>query len=426
MKSSSLTSTRSLVRSGNGIGAGLLRRAVLRQLENLQHGLLLIQEGNDTLHFGKPQSDLRAEIRVSDPAVWGLVAGNGSIGAGEAYIHGYWSTPDLTAVIRIFVANLDVLDAMEGGLARLGRPLIQGLHWLNRNTRQGSRRNIAAHYDLGNDLFEQFLDPTMMYSAAMFLREDDSLEQAQLNKLERICEKLALQPSDHLLEIGTGWGSMAIYAATHYGCRVTTTTLSREQYAYTERRVRELGLEGRITLLLEDYRDLDGQYDKLVSIEMIEAVGHRFLPTYFEQCARLLKPDGLMLLQAITIRDQRYEQACQSVDFIQRYIFPGGALPSVHKMLEVVSRHTDLNLHHMEDFGLHYARTLRLWHDNLRQARQRLEQLGYDDYFYRLWEFYLCYCEGGFLERTIGTAQLLLAKAGARPLPHYVQPSTLA
>lgn len=426
MKSSSLTSTRSLVRSGNGIGAGLLRRAVLRQLENLQHGLLLIQEGNDTLHFGQPQSDLRAEIRVSDPAVWGLVAGNGSIGAGEAYIHGYWSTPDLTAVIRIFVANLDVLDAMEGGLARLGRPLIQGLHWLNRNTRQGSRRNIAAHYDLGNDLFEQFLDPTMMYSAAMFLREDDSLEQAQLNKLERICEKLALQPSDHLLEIGTGWGSMAIYAATHYGCRVTTTTLSREQYAYTERRVRELGLEGRITLLLEDYRDLDGQYDKLVSIEMIEAVGHRFLPTYFEQCARLLKPDGLMLLQAITIRDQRYEQACQSVDFIQRYIFPGGALPSVHKILEVVSRHTDLNLHHMEDFGLHYARTLRLWHDNLRQARQRLEQLGYDDYFYRLWEFYLCYCEGGFLERTIGTAQLLLAKAGARPLPHYVQPSTLA
>ncbi|TRO34015.1 class I SAM-dependent methyltransferase [Pseudomonas sp. ALS1131] len=417
MKSSSLTSTRSLVRSGNGIGAGLLRRAVLRQLENLRHGLLLIQEGSDTLHFGTPQSELRAEIRVSDPAVWGLVASNGSIGAGEAYIHGYWSTPDLTAVIRIFVANLDVLDAMEGGLARLGRPLIQGLHWLNRNTRQGSRRNIAAHYDLGNDLFEQFLDSTMMYSAAMFRREDDSLEQAQLNKLERICQKLALQPSDHLLEIGTGWGSMALYAATHYGCRVTTTTLSREQYAYTERRIRELGLEGRVTLLLEDYRDLEGQYDKLVSIEMIEAVGHRYLPTYFEQCARLLKPEGLMLLQAITIRDQRYERACRSVDFIQRYIFPGGALPSMQKMLDVVTRHTDFNLHHMEDFGLHYARTLRLWHENLRQARQRLEQLGYDDYFYRLWEFYLCYCEGGFLERTIGTAQLLLAKPAARPAP---------
>lgn len=417
MKSSSLTSTRSLVRSGNGIGAGLLRRAVLRQLENLRHGLLIIHEAGDSLHFGDPQARLRAEILVNDPAVWGLVAGNGSIGSGEAYIHGYWSTPDLTAVIRIFVANLDVLDAMEGGLARLGRPLIQGLHWLNRNTRQGSRRNIAAHYDLGNDLFEQFLDPTMMYSAAMFRSADDSLEQAQLNKLERICQKLALQPSDHLLEIGTGWGSMALYAATRYGCRVTTTTLSREQHAHTERRIRELGLEDRVTLLLEDYRDLDGQYDKLVSIEMIEAVGHRYLPTYFKQCARLLKPDGLMLLQAITIRDQRYEQACKSVDFIQRYIFPGGALPSMQKMLDVVTRHTDFNLHHMEDFGLHYARTLRLWHDNLRHARQRLEQLGYDDYFYRLWEFYLCYCEGGFLERTIGTVQLLLAKPAARPAP---------
>ncbi|HIQ42046.1 MAG TPA: class I SAM-dependent methyltransferase [Pseudomonas oleovorans] len=426
MKSSSLIASRSLLRSGNGIGAGLLRRAVLRQLANLRHGLLLVHEGSEVLHFGTPQSSQRAEIRVNDPAVWGLVAGNGSIGAGEAYTHGYWSTPDLTAVVRIFVANLDVLDAMESGLARLGRPLIQGLHWLNRNTRQGSRRNIAAHYDLGNDLFEQFLDPTMMYSAAMFLRGDDSLQQAQLNKLQRICEKLALQPSDHLLEIGTGWGSMAIYAASQYGCRVTTTTLSREQYAYTERRIREQGLEDRVTLLLEDYRDLEGQYDKLVSIEMIEAVGHRFLPTYFEQCARLLKPEGLMLLQAITIRDQRYDQARQSVDFIQRYIFPGGALPSMHKMLEVISRHTDLNLHHMEDFGLHYARTLRLWRENLSQARQRLEQLGYDDYFYRLWEFYLCYCEGGFLERTIGTAQLLLAKPGARPLPQYVQPSTLA
>jgi cyclopropane-fatty-acyl-phospholipid synthase len=417
MKSSSLTSTCSLVRTGKGIGAGLLRRAVLRKLEKLRHGLLLIQEGGDTLHFGTPLSELRAEIRVNDPAIWGLVAGNGSIGAGEAYIHGYWSTPDLTAVIRIFVANLEVLDAMEGGLARLGRPLVQGLHWLNRNTRRGSRRNIAAHYDRGNELFEQFLDPTMMYSAAMFRSEDDSLEQAQLNKLERICRKLALKPSDHLLEIGTGWGSMALYAATRYGCRVTTTTLSREQHAYTDQRIRDLGLADRVTLLLEDYRDLDGQYDKLVSIEMIEAVGHRYLPTYFEQCARLLKPDGLMLLQAITIRDQRYEQARSSVDFIQRYIFPGGALPSLQKMLDVVTRHTDFNLHHMEDFGLHYARTLRLWHENLRHARQRLEQLGYDDYFYRLWEFYLCYCEGGFLERTIGTAQLLLAKPAARPAP---------
>jgi cyclopropane-fatty-acyl-phospholipid synthase len=417
MKSSSLVSAKDSVRAGSGIGASLLRRAVLRQLKQLRHGQLVIIEGDERLEFGDAHSSLSAEIQVLDPAVWGLVAGNGSIGAGEAYIHGYWSTPDLTAVIRVFVSNLEMLDAMEGGLARLGRPLVQALHWFNRNTRKGSRRNISAHYDLGNDLFEQFLDPTMMYSAAMFQSPDDSLEQAQLHKLERICQKLALKPGDHLLEIGTGWGSMAIYAASHYGCRVTTTTLSREQFAYTEKRIAELGLGGRITLLLEDYRDLDGQYDKLVSIEMIEAVGHRFLGNYFEQCAKLLKPDGLMLLQAITIRDQRYEQAKNSVDFIQRYIFPGGALPSVQKMLEIVTDKTDMNLHHMEDFGLHYARTLRLWHDNLRQARHKLEQLGYDDYFYRLWEFYLCYCEGGFIERTIGTAQLLLAKSAAQPQP---------
>ncbi|QHF52719.1 MULTISPECIES: cyclopropane-fatty-acyl-phospholipid synthase family protein [Pseudomonas] len=414
MKSSSLSVSRL---STNGLTGSLLRRGVLRQLAQLKHGQLLVIEDGERLMFGTPGSALLGEIHVLDSAVWGMVAGNGSIGAGEAFIHGYWSSPDLTAVVRVFVSNLDVLDAMEGGLARLGRPLVQGLHWLNRNTRKGSQKNIAAHYDLGNDLFEQFLDPTMMYSAAQFLTPEDSLEQAQLNKLERICQKLALKPDDHLLEIGTGWGSMALYAAQNYGCRVTTTTLSKEQYAFTAQRIEQLGLQDRVTLLLKDYRDLTGEYDKLVSIEMIEAVGHRFLPTYFKQCAHLLKSNGLMLIQAITIREQRYEQAKRGVDFIQRYIFPGGALPCVQKMLEVVSRDTDMNLLHMEDFGLHYARTLRLWHENFRRAHGRLSELGYDDYFLRLWEFYLCYCEGGFLERTIGTAQLLLAKPAAMTAP---------
>jgi cyclopropane-fatty-acyl-phospholipid synthase len=414
MKSSSLSVSRF---STNGLTGSLLRRGVLRQLAQLKHGQLLVIEDGERLMFGTPGSTLLGEIHVLDSAVWGMVAGNGSIGAGEAFIHGYWSSPDLTAVVRVFVSNLDVLDAMEGGLARLGRPLVQGLHWLNRNTRKGSQKNIAAHYDLGNDLFEQFLDPTMMYSAAQFLTPEDSLEQAQLNKLERICQKLALQPGDHLLEIGTGWGSMALYAAQNYGCRVTTTTLSKEQYAFTAQRIEQLGLQDQVTLLLKDYRDLTGEYDKLVSIEMIEAVGHRFLPAYFKQCAHLLNSNGLMLIQAITIREQRYEQAKRGVDFIQRYIFPGGALPCVQKMLEVVSRDTDMNLLHMEDFGLHYARTLRLWHENFRRAHGRLSELGYDDYFLRLWEFYLCYCEGGFLERTIGTAQLLLAKPAAMTAP---------
>ncbi|MDN5392515.1 methyltransferase domain-containing protein [Pseudomonas sp. FSL R10-0056] len=416
MKSPSLVSKTSLSTTHN-LTSALLRRGVLRQLSQLKSGHLVITENGERLIFGDSGAGLVGEVQIHDTSVWGMIASNGSIGAGEAFIHGYWSSPDLTKVIRVLVSNLDVLDAMEGGLARLGRPLIRGLHWINRNTRKGSQKNIAAHYDLGNDMFEQFLDPTMMYSAAQFLTADDTLEQAQLNKLQRICQKLDLKPADHLLEIGTGWGSMALYAAQHYGCKVTTTTLSKEQFDYTQARIEALGLQEQVTLLLEDYRDLTGQYDKLVSIEMIEAVGHHFLPSYFKQCARLLKPHGLMLLQAITIREQRYEQAKSSVDFIQRYIFPGGALPSVQKMLEIVGKDTDMNLMHMEDFGLHYAKTLRLWHENFRRAHGRLTELGYDEYFLRLWEFYLCYCEGGFLERSIGTAQLLLAKPAAMPEP---------
>ncbi|PAA27718.1 SAM-dependent methyltransferase [Pseudomonas fragi] len=416
MKSPSLVSKTSLSTTHN-LTSALLRRGVLRQLSQLKSGHLVITENGERLIFGDSGAGLVGEVQIHDTSVWGMIASNGSIGAGEAFIHGYWSSPDLTKVIRVLVSNLDVLDAMEGGLARLGRPLIRGLHWINRNTRKGSQKNIAAHYDLGNDMFEQFLDPTMMYSAAQFLTADDTLEQAQLNKLQRICQKLDLKPADHLLEIGTGWGSMALYAAQHYGCKVTTTTLSKEQFDYTQTRIEALGLQEQVTLLLEDYRDLTGQYDKLVSIEMIEAVGHHFLPSYFKQCARLLKPHGLMLLQAITIREQRYEQAKSSVDFIQRYIFPGGALPSVQKMLEIVGKDTDMNLMHMEDFGLHYAKTLRLWHENFRRAHGHLTELGYDEYFLRLWEFYLCYCEGGFLERSIGTAQLLLAKPAAMTEP---------
>ncbi|HEN8798377.1 class I SAM-dependent methyltransferase [Pseudomonas sp. CM25] len=398
---------------------GLARGAVLALLGKLRHGHLRLLSHGQQWSFGDADSPLQAELEVLDDAAWGLIAGNGSIGAGEAYIHGYWRSPDLALVTRLFVANLEVLDALEGGLARLGRPALRLLHRLNRNSRRGARRNILAHYDLGNALFEQLLDRTMMYSAAQFEHPAQSLEQAQLNKLQRVCEKLELGPDDHLLEIGCGWGSLAIHAATQHGCRVTTTTLSEAQYTYTRRRVQDLGLERRVTVLRDDYRDLRGSYDKLVSIEMIEAVGHRYLPAYFRQCAALLKPDGLMLLQAITIRDQRYAQARRSVDFIQRYIFPGGALPSLSVMLDTASRQTSLNLVHLEDFGVDYARTLGHWRDNLRQARPALADLGYDDAFQRLWEFYLCYCQGGFEERAIGVAQLLWAAPQARraPLP---------
>ena len=396
------------------LAGSLLRQAVVGRLRLLRQGWLQVRQGESVMVFGDRLSPLRAVIEVRDEAVWGMVACNGSIGAGEAYIQGYWSSPDLAAVTRLFVANLDALDALEGGLARLGRPALKVLHWLNRNSRRGSQRNIMAHYDLGNDLFERLLDPTLMYSSAIFSSPEQSLEQAQLQKLDVICRKLDLRPEDHLLEIGTGWGSLALYAATHYGCRVTTTTLSREQYACAERRIRDCGLEGRVTLLLEDYRDLRGRFDKLVSIEMIEAVGHRYLPEYFRCCAALLKDDGLMLLQAITIRDQRYEQACRSVDFIQRYIFPGGALPSITVLLQTATRHTRLNLVQLEDFATDYARTLRHWRENLRQSRAELLELGYDEHFQRLWEFYLCYCQGGFEERAIGVAHLLWAGPAAR------------
>ncbi|KXG79478.1 SAM-dependent methyltransferase [Pseudomonas mosselii] len=400
---------------------GLARSAVLAQLGKLRHGHLRLRERGQQWSFGDAGSPLLAEVEILEGAAWNLVAGNGSIGAGEAYIHGYWHSPDLAAVTRLFVANLEVLDALEGGLARLGRPLLRLLHRLNRNTRRGAKRNILAHYDLGNVLFEHLLDPTMMYSAARFEHPEQPLEHAQLNKLEQICRKLELGAQDHLLEIGSGWGSLAIHAATRHGCRVTTTTLSEAQYAFTLQRVQALGLEHRVTVLRQDYRDLQGTFDKLVSIEMIEAVGHRYLPVYFRQCAALLKPDGLMLLQAITIRDQRYAQARRSVDFIQRYIFPGGALPSLSVLLDTASRQTGLNLVHLEDFGLDYARTLRHWRDNLRQARGELAALGYDDMFQRLWEYYLCYCQGGFEERAIGVAQLLWAGPLARraPLPGH-------
>ncbi|KAA0692382.1 class I SAM-dependent methyltransferase [Halopseudomonas laoshanensis] len=394
----------------------LSRKLVLKQLKAIERGTITVYDQGEIMHFGQPDSDgLHADIYVHSHAAYPMIATNGSIGSGEAYIHGFWTTPDLTAVTKIFVRNLDVLDAMEKGIARIGLPALKALHRFNRNTLSGSRRNIQAHYDLGNDLFENFLDPTMMYSAAVFPPQGDNLEQAQLNKLERICRKLELSADDHLLEIGTGWGSMAIYAAQHYGCRVTTTTLSKEQLAYATAKVEELGLQDRITLLLQDYRELTGEYDKLVSIEMVEAVGHEYFRTYFETCAKLLKPHGMMLLQAITIRDQRYDQARRSVDFIQRYIFPGGSLPSVSLIGELTRKHTDLSMLHLEDIGSHYARTLRFWHENLKTARGHLEQLGYDDYFFRLWEFYLCYCEGGFLERSIGTAQILLSKPDARP-----------
>jgi cyclopropane-fatty-acyl-phospholipid synthase len=395
----------------------LARRAVLARLAALEHGALRLEDGGETLQFGAvtARCPLSVTVRVHDPRFYTDIAFGGSIGAGEAYMAGYWSCDDLTAVMRVMIGNMGVVDGMERGLARLGAPLRRALHWAARNSRRGSRRNIAAHYDLGNDFFRTFLDPTMMYSAALFERPEMTLEQASIAKLDRICRRLELKAGDHLLEIGTGWGAMALHAAARYGCRVTTTTISQQQYDLARERIDAAGLADRITLLREDYRDLTGQYDKLVSIEMIEAVGHQYYDAYFRQCGALLKPDGMMLLQAITIADQRYESARRSVDFIQRHIFPGSCIPSVTAIADAVARVTDMRLVDLIDIGAHYATTLRCWRENLFASIDRVRALGYPEEFIRMWEFYFCYCEGGFIERVIGDAQMLFIKPLARP-----------
>lgn len=395
---------------------GIAARAVHARLAGIEHGELVLHEAGSEYRYGErtARCSLTATLRIHDARFYSDMAFGGSIGAGEAYMQGWWSVDDLTALVRILICNRSVLDGMEGGLARLTGPLQKALHWFNRNTREGSRRNIAAHYDLGNDFFRLFLDPTMMYSSAIFESAGMTLEEAQLARLERICRALELQSSDHLLEIGTGWGGMAMHAARHYGCRVTSTTISREQFDLARERIEQAGLSDRITVLLEDYRDLTGSYDKLVSIEMVEAVGHQFYDDYFGQCGRLLNDDGLMLLQAITIADQRYEQARRSVDFIQRYIFPGSTIPSVTAMLDSVTRSSDMRLVSLLDIGPHYATTLRMWRENFNREREAVRALGYPESFLRMWEFYLCYCEGGFEERVISDAQLLFAKPGNR------------
>ena len=348
------------------------------------------------------------------PQTYADAAFGGTVGGGEAFMRGHWRSDDLTSLIRLFIVNREVLETMEGGAAIATAPLRRVLHWLNRNSPDGSRRNIAAHYDLGNDLFALFLDETMAYSCGIFEHDDSTLHEAQIAKFERICRKLHLSPSDHLLEIGTGWGGLAIHAATRYGCRVTTTTISREQHDWAAERVRAAGVSDRVTLLLDDYRDLRGRYDKLVSVEMIEAVGHQFLDTYTARCSQLLEPHGAMLLQAITIQDQLYEQALGSVDFIQRFIFPGSFIPSVTAITDSVRRATDMKIFHLEDIGPHYATTLRAWRERFFARLDDVRRLGYPEEFIRMWHFYLCYCEGGFRERQLGDVHMLLTKPRCR------------
>lgn len=393
----------------------LLRKALLNKLSHLKDARLTVADPLGEIVLGHQGPDgLSAKIEVFDMSFYRQISLGGSVGAAESYMNKLWQADDLTSVIRILVRNRDLLDSMEGGLATLTNTLLKFWHFAQRNSKQGSRKNIAAHYDLGNDLFSLFLDKHGMYSSATYHDLELSLEEASTAKLERICQKLDLSSDDHVLEIGTGWGGFATYAAKNHGCKVTTTTISKEQFDAAKLRIADEGLTDRVTVLMQDYRDLSGRYDKLVSIEMIEAVGHHYLDTYLRQCASLLKPDGLALIQAITIEDQRYKQALKSVDFIKRYIFPGSFIPCINAIVASASRCTDLRLINLEDQGESYALTLKAWRERFMASLDKVRAQGYDEQFIRMWEFYLCYCEGGFWEKSISNVQLLFAKPGNR------------
>jgi cyclopropane-fatty-acyl-phospholipid synthase len=409
-----LVSTRA-VHSAPTVLDRLARRVVLALFARIRRGELIVHEHSQTMRFGEPdrRRALSAELNVHSARFYRAML-RGSRGLGESYVEGLWDCEDLVTLTRIGALNVETLDALRRALSPVLVPLQRAGGWLARNTPARSREQIAAHYDLGNELFSHFLDRTMMYSCAVFESPEATLEEASLAKLERICRKLRLSAEDHVLEIGTGWGGFAEYAAERYGCRVTTTTISAEQHAYASRRIRDAGLDDRVTVLFEDYRDLRGRYDKLVSIEMIEAVGWQYFPTFFRRCSELVADHGAMLLQAIVIEDRAYEVEKAARSFVNTHVFPGGCLPSLQLIARMVARVTDFREAQLEDITEHYATTLRHWRERFALSAARLSELGYDERFRRLWELYLSYSEGGFRERRIQDVQLLLAKPGFR------------
>ena len=395
------------------------RRILFALLKRVAHGQIVVKDGGEQHIFGSTRGDtqVRAVVTVHDPRLYPTVAFGGSIGSGEAYMSGYWSCDDLTALFRIVSKNKDVIDNIELGWARIKAPLYKHFAKVRGNSRRGSRKNIADHYDLGNDFYALFLDDTMAYSCGIFENGASRLKEASVAKFDRICKKLSLGPKDHVLEIGTGWGGFALHAAGRYGCRVTTTTISERQFAFAQKRIHDAGLADKVTILQKDYRDLTGQYDKLVSIEMIEAVGHLYLDTFFKCCSDRLKETGMMLLQAITLPDQSYDLQLKTVDFIKRYIFPGSFIPSVTAISTAMTRSTDLRLFHLEEISPHYATTLRQWRERFQKNLPKVRELGFSEPFIRMWEYYLCYCEGGFQERYLGDVQMLLVKPFCRREP---------
>lgn len=393
----------------------IARQVIFKILTRLEGaGLTVVEVEGETYRFGDKQSACQAQLIVNNMSLYKRVLKGGSVAAGEAYIDGWWDSPDVTKVVRVLARNQTVLEKLEAKVGWLSKLNNWWLHRSRRNSKDTSKQNILAHYDLGNDFYRTFLDTNMVYSAGIYDGEHQELFQAQINKMDRLCRKLRLQPTDHLLEIGTGWGALAIHAAKYYGCKVTTTTISDAQHQWAKERIEREGVSDRITLLLSDYRDLTGQYDKIVSVEMIEAVGKEYLATYIKKCQSLLKPDGLLAIQAITMADQRYDRYSKGVDFIQKHIFPGGFLPSITTVANQMTAYSDFVIRDIKDIGLDYARTLSDWHQRFNASTELLAKQGFDERFIRMWRYYLSYCEGGFLERSISTVQLVASRAGWR------------
>lgn len=399
-----------------GVIDRLARRAVVGQLAGLRRGELTLEDSTGVTRLGQ-RTDLSPTIRVHDPRFFRQAVLGGTLSVAETYLRGMWDCDNLTDLFRLFIRNMDAATRLEGGIARISGMAQSLYHWWRSNNRAGSRRNISEHYDLGNDFFRLWLDDSMAYSSGIFLGPDCSLGNASQEKIDRACRKLDLKPQDHLIEIGTGWGALAVHAAQQYRCQVTTTTISREQYEVARTRIDQAGLTDRVSLLQQDYRDLQGHFDKLVSIEMIEAVGFRYLDQYFGKCSSLLRPEGTLVLQAIVSPERGYAEYLRNVDFIQRYIFPGGCLPSIAAMLESAGRATDLRFVHAEDFAPHYAETLRRWRTAFNGRLDDVRAQGYSEEFIRLWTYYLCYCEAVFEERHIGVVQIQFDKPLCRRDP---------
>ena len=394
------------------------RKIILSHFKGIKEGEITIIENSEHIVFGQTTTNfpVKAIITVQNSKMYLDIVAKGLNGSADAFIKGWWTCDNLTNLVRIFTRNRDAANQFESGIANLAIWIMKLSHSCRRNNIKESLRNIHAHYDLGNDFFSTFLDDTRMYSCAIFSKPESSLHEASITKLDRICEKLNLSSADHLLEIGTGWGGFALHAAKNYGCRITSTTISQEQFIYAENLIKKNGLESQVTIIKKDFRELEGQFDKLVSIEMIEAIGHRLYKKFFQKCSKLLKPDGLLVIQAITIADNLFEESKDFIDFIKQYIFPGSCIPSVSALCSAATS-SDIKLFHLEDITPHYARTLKEWRANFLKNKSRVKDLGFTNAFIRMWIFYLCYCEGGFMERQIGNVQMVFTKPLCRRDP---------